>query len=75
MLEPPDLHCDDAPEKFLRQVLASQWSFVVPHHPYWEQHSEAEHLAFLFSGPQFPAKTVETREKRARVAKRILYYD
>jgi hypothetical protein len=26
---------DLAPEKDWRQVLASQWSTVVPHHPYW----------------------------------------
>jgi hypothetical protein len=26
---------DLEPEKDCRQVLASQWSTVVPHHPYW----------------------------------------
>lgn len=26
----------EAPEKGCRQVLASQWSTVVPHQPYWE---------------------------------------
>jgi hypothetical protein len=27
---------EPVPEKGWRQVAASQWSTVVPHHPYWE---------------------------------------
>jgi hypothetical protein len=26
---------DEEPEKFFRHVAVSQWSTVVPHHPYW----------------------------------------
>lgn len=29
------LQDDEEPEKFFRQVAASQWSTVVPHQPYW----------------------------------------
>jgi hypothetical protein len=66
------LHDEEAPEKGWRQVFASQWSTVVPHQPYWEQHSLAAHLAFPFWGPQLPAKATDTRDKRAKAEKRIM---